>query len=147
VRICDGGIKSYAAVNPIIPNLNNMENKLTEIARSFAYKLNIGNYQSADFFCSQKMEVPVEEAEETSKQLFHFCKSMVMKDVNNYIKENNPEAEVIDIKSMYPKEVLIDLGDAGIFPKSKKQKLSDKQKEFWKKEEMADIEQSNKKGD
>lgn len=72
--------------------------KLVEIARSFAYKLNIGNYQSADFFCSQKIECPESEAEETSKRLYHFCKTMVEKDVNEYIEAHKPaDQQVIDV--------------------------------------------------
>ena len=31
-------------------------NGLVEIARQFTFKLTCGNYQSADFFCSQKAE-------------------------------------------------------------------------------------------
>lgn len=78
-----------------------MDNKqLVEIARSFSYKLNTGNYESRDFFCSQKAEVPYSESEETSNALYHFCKTEVMKSVNQYIKDNTPESEkVIDIKS------------------------------------------------
>ena len=76
-----------------------MENKqLVEIARSFSYKLNCGNYESRDFFCSQKAEVPYEEAVKTSEALYLFCKNEVMKSVNKYIKDNTPESEqIIDI--------------------------------------------------
>ena len=28
-----------------------------EVARSFSYKLNLGDYENADFFCSAKTEV------------------------------------------------------------------------------------------
>lgn len=55
-----------------------------EIARSFSFKLNLGNYQSADFFCSQKSEVPAEEAEAASEALYNFCKRQVMKAVSDY---------------------------------------------------------------
>ena len=58
--------------------------KLIEIARSFSYKLNLGNYQTANFFCSQKAEVPLEEAVKTSEELFKFCKEEVMKSVDEY---------------------------------------------------------------
>ena len=60
--------------------------KLVEITRSFTYKLNCGNYQMADFFCSQKAEVPEDEAEKISEQLYEFCKSEVIKSVNAYKK-------------------------------------------------------------
>lgn len=58
--------------------------KLTEITRSYNRKINLGNYETADFFCSQKLEVPLEEAEKTSEELFKFCKEEVMKSVNEY---------------------------------------------------------------
>ena len=60
--------------------------KLVEIARSFSYKHNLGNYQSCDFFCSQKAEVLEEEAEETSKNLYQFCKKEVIKSLNDYLQ-------------------------------------------------------------
>jgi len=58
--------------------------RLTEIARSFSFKLNVGNYESRDFFCSQKEECPIEDAEATSIRLFDFCKRQVMKSVREY---------------------------------------------------------------
>lgn len=69
--------------------------KLVEIARSFSFKLNAGNFESRDFFCSQKMEVPESEAEATSKKLFHFCRLMVERDVKEYIESMKPESEKI----------------------------------------------------
>ena len=67
-----------------------MPKKLVEIARSFSYKLNTGNYESRDFFCSQKIEVPENQAIEASEKLFEFCKDEVMKSVYNYKLENMP---------------------------------------------------------
>ena len=55
-----------------------------EIARSFSFKLNLGNYQSADFFCSQKSECAAEDAETASEALYAFCKRQVMKDVADF---------------------------------------------------------------
>lgn len=57
---------------------------LTEIARSFSYKLNCGNYESRDFFCSQKAECTFEDAEAVSAALHAFCKKMVMQAVREY---------------------------------------------------------------
>lgn len=68
-----------------------MTKKLVEIARSFSYKLNLGNYQTADFFCSQKAEVPENQAEKISEALYEFCKKEVMKSVNRYKAEPNKE--------------------------------------------------------
>jgi hypothetical protein len=59
-------------------------NGLTSITRSFTYKLNIGNFESRDFFCSQSAEVPLGEAEKTSEALYKFCKEQVIKSVNEY---------------------------------------------------------------
>lgn len=63
-------------------------NNMVEVARSFAFKLNAGNYQSADFFCSQKAECLPEEAEATSARLYAFCRSEVAKAVKQYKDEN-----------------------------------------------------------
>ena len=58
-----------------------------EVARSFSWKLNVGNYESRDFFCSQKAECPASEAAEVSERLHAFCKSQVIKALNQYLKE------------------------------------------------------------
>jgi hypothetical protein len=55
-----------------------------EIARSFSFKLNLGNYQSADFFCSQKSECAAEDAEAASEALYAFCRKQVMKSVSDF---------------------------------------------------------------
>jgi hypothetical protein len=60
---------------------------MTEIARSFTYKLNVGNYESRDFFCSQKSECTMEEAEAVADALHDFCKRQVMKAVAAYRAE------------------------------------------------------------
>lgn len=63
-------------------------NSMVEVARSFAFKLNAGNCQSADFFCSQKAECNPEDAEETSQRIYAFCRSEVMKAVKEYKADN-----------------------------------------------------------
>ncbi len=62
---------------------------LTEIARSFSYKLNLGNYQSADFFCSQKAECSYEDAEAVSAALYKFVKGQVMQAVREFRNEES----------------------------------------------------------
>lgn len=59
---------------------------LTEIVRSFAFKLNAGNYESRDFFCSRKIEVPEEQADAASEELHQFCMDQVRRDVIAYKK-------------------------------------------------------------
>ena len=66
---------------------------MIEIARSFSYKLNVGNYESRDFFCSQKSECRDEVAEEMSAALHNFCKKQVMLAVAEYIKEAKAKGE------------------------------------------------------
>lgn len=63
--------------------------KLIEITRSFSYKLNTGKYETRDFFCSQKAECKPSEAEEVSEKLYQFCKTEVIKSLNDW-KEVNP---------------------------------------------------------
>ena len=84
------------------------QEKLIEIARSFSYKLNVGKYQTADFFCSQKEEVPSSQALGTSEKLYEFCKSEVIKNIKDYVEkygstriDSNTGEEVIDYKE-YP---------------------------------------------
>ena len=82
--------------------------KLVEVARSFSYKLNVGKYQTADFFCSQKAEVPENQATEISEKLYEFCKAEVIKNIKDYVEkygstriDSNTGEEVIDYKE-YP---------------------------------------------
>lgn len=72
------------------PNGNGSKPKLIEIARSFSYKLNVGNYESRDFFASQKAECRAEDAEATSERLYQFCKTQVLKAVKEYREERMP---------------------------------------------------------
>lgn len=59
-----------------------------EISRSFSFKLNVGNFESRDFFMSQRAECEAEEAEEISELLYQFVKSQVLKSVREY-QENS----------------------------------------------------------
>ena len=78
--------------------MTNKEQNLVEVCRSFSYKLNCGNYESRDFFCSQKAEVLWSEAGKASEALYKFCKSEVVKSVNSYKLEN--------LKNILPKKKL-----------------------------------------
>lgn len=69
----------------IVPGIGRKpKERLVEIVRSFSYKLNVGNYESRDFFCSQKIECPESEAEEASKRLYEFCRKEVMLSVSQF---------------------------------------------------------------
>jgi hypothetical protein len=54
---------------------------LVEVARSYSFKLNCGNFENKDFFCSQKAECRPEDADLVSERLYEFCKRQVMKAV------------------------------------------------------------------
>ena len=60
---------------------------MVEISRSFSYKLNVGNFESRDFFCSQRAECRAEDAEDISEKLHAFCKSQVMRAVREYLAD------------------------------------------------------------
>lgn len=60
-----------------------------EICRSFDFKLNLGNYQGASFFMSQKAHCNEEDAELVSEALHDFCKRQVMKAVREFQDQNN----------------------------------------------------------
>ena len=61
--------------------------KIIEIARSFSRKLNIGNYETVDHFCSAKEETTKQQAKKTSKRLHDFCRGEVEKAVEEYQEE------------------------------------------------------------
>jgi hypothetical protein len=67
-----------------MPTKRKPKEKLVEIVRSFSFKLNVGNYESRDFFCSQKAECKASEAEQVSAALYQFCKNEVLKAVNQF---------------------------------------------------------------
>lgn len=71
---------------------------MTEIARSFSWTVQVQQFSPRQFFCSQKIECPLDEVDEWSERLFKFCKATVEKDVKEYIEANLPEDQrVIEI--------------------------------------------------
>lgn len=77
-----------------------MEKDNIEITRSFSQKVNLGNYSTADFFCSRKEECKKEDAEKVSEEAYKFCKQQVEKDIINYNKERQMLSET---EKAYPK--------------------------------------------
>ena len=57
-----------------------------EVARSYSYKLNVGNYESRDFFCSQKAECDIDEAQAVGRALYEFCRAQVMEAVDRELE-------------------------------------------------------------
>lgn len=64
-----------AAGEPAIPG------RMVEVVRSVSFKLNLGNYQSMDFFCSQKAQCEPGMADEVSTDLYDWCYAQVMDSV------------------------------------------------------------------
>lgn len=79
-------ISRPAAEPPV--RFTEMQVRHCEITRSFSFKLNVGNYESRDFFMSQKVECRIEDAEITSDAVYQFCKQQVLKAVAQYQKES-----------------------------------------------------------
>lgn len=75
----------------------NEPNPYVEVARSFSLKKNLGNYESADFFCSAKRECMPDEIGEMSEKLINFCRTQVERDVAQFMldraKEERKELE------------------------------------------------------
>lgn len=63
-----------------------------QIVRSFSFKLNCSNhggapYESQDFFCSEKAECAIEDADDISEMLYQFCRAQVRRAVKECIAE------------------------------------------------------------
>jgi hypothetical protein len=79
-----------------------------EVVRSFSYKLNVGNYESRDFFCSQKTECSMEEASDVGILLYTFCKTQVLHAVKEYWNELNGQREARNATPPpVPKELVV----------------------------------------
>ena len=52
-----------------------------KVTRSFSFKMNLGTYESADFFCSQQADCAAADADSVSADLYEFCMDEVMKAV------------------------------------------------------------------
>ncbi len=60
--------------------------KVVEVVRSYTRKVNLGNYESRDFFCSKKAEVPEgEDHNKVSRYLAFDC----LVDVENQIEHKD----------------------------------------------------------
>ena len=57
-----------------------------EIARAYSFKLNIGNYQGIDVFCSAKKEAEEKDAEKVADDLYKFCRDNVAKEIKELKK-------------------------------------------------------------
>lgn len=64
--------------------LRETSNSTVKITRSFSYKLNVGNYESRDFFCSESGECSAADAEAVALDLQQFCVDQVLESVRQY---------------------------------------------------------------
>lgn len=60
---------------------------LIEVARSYSRKVNLGNYESEDHFCSGKMQATWEDAATASEAIYRFCRAEVLKSVRASAEE------------------------------------------------------------
>ena len=73
-----------------------------QITRSFARKVNIGNYQTVDFFASHTQEMPADTADEEKKKisetLFLSAKLEVEAAINDFqadqVKKNSNQSKI-----------------------------------------------------
>ena len=64
--------------------LRETSKSLVKITRSFSYKLNVGNYESRDFFCAQSIECEAWQADSMSADVQEFCQEQVLEAVKQY---------------------------------------------------------------
>lgn len=57
-----------------------------EVVRSFTRKINLGNYESADFFCSVKDTCHPDRVEALSEQLHDIAEDEVNKSIDAYLE-------------------------------------------------------------
>lgn len=72
-----------ASGKPIPGETSEPKQRQIEIVRSVSFKLNLGNYESMDFFCSQKAQCDPADADEVSLSLYEWCCDQV----NNSVAE------------------------------------------------------------
>jgi hypothetical protein len=63
-----------------------------EVVRSFTYKLNVGNYESRDFFASQKITCEAAQADAASAMLAEWCEEQVLAQVKDYLRRRDEQA-------------------------------------------------------
>ena len=78
MTLFDGDGKLIGEALPERPKLSG----IVEVVRSVSFKLNLGNYQSMDFFCSQKAQCLPDEVDQVSADLYEWCYDQVMASAN-----------------------------------------------------------------
>ena len=67
-----------------------------EVTRSFSYKHNLGNYESADFFCSAKRKATPGAMAAMSEALDLFCEDEVRRSLSAFIAARKRKLAQID---------------------------------------------------
>jgi len=88
------------------------------IKRWFSRKVNLGNYETADFGCEISTEVE-KNHEQVSKELFEICKKEVEKSINKF--QSNILTEKLNLQKKLLKDELKVLSR---FPKDNKRKIT-----------------------
>lgn len=57
-----------------------------EITKSISFKVNLGDFQNVDFFCSAKLEAKEGEEEKVAQELYDFCAKQLEKDYRSSLK-------------------------------------------------------------
>lgn len=66
--------------------------KIKEVSSSFSMKKNLGNYQTADMWFSQTVEIDEKEnEEEVAQKVYDFCKKMALKQYNEFDVKVEPK--------------------------------------------------------
>jgi len=82
--------------------------ELVEVVRSFAAKINIGNYESRDFFCSRKRECFYEDVDDVSEELHRLCMDDVQRSIDQYQRSRtagHPPLQRQPLKRTPPKPI------------------------------------------
>lgn len=58
--------------------------KTVEVCRSFSYRLNLGNYEHADFFASRKIQCAAEAAGWVSETIYEECVEEVRSAIRHF---------------------------------------------------------------
>ncbi len=69
-----------------------------EITRSYSQKVNIGNYQTLDFFMSASAEVAEDEVLEKSQELNELCRNEVRKSIEEYLNKPKVNREELMVE-------------------------------------------------
>ena len=72
---------------------------VVEVVRSCSFKLNLGNYQSMDFFCSQKAQCLPDEVDQVSADLYEWCYDQVMASANEVKRKQEAKQAAMAARS------------------------------------------------